>query len=132
MSFSTSLGTSSSSTSAPPYYVALEVLLSRDYDEKVVLLLGGILGFLQESSQRLSTEQALSMFLNLLASLFFSLSKFARLYPHPNILTVEKKHIKDDSGAVLPIKIHRDDDSGQILNLMFVWVEDREKPFGCP
>ncbi|KAK7263099.1 hypothetical protein RJT34_30683 [Clitoria ternatea] len=29
-----------------------------------------------------------------------------------------------DSGSVLPIKIHRDEETGQILNLVFVWAED--------
>lgn len=29
-----------------------------------------------------------------------------------------------ESGAVLPIKIHRDAESGKILNLVFVWAED--------
>ncbi|KAK7251080.1 hypothetical protein RIF29_33964 [Crotalaria pallida] len=28
------------------------------------------------------------------------------------------------SGTVLPIKIHRDEESGKILNLVFVWAED--------
>ncbi|KAL2333596.1 hypothetical protein Fmac_014809 [Flemingia macrophylla] len=32
-----------------------------------------------------------------------------------------------DSGTVLPIKIHRDEESGQILNLVFVWAEDGMK-----
>ncbi|QCD81664.1 uncharacterized protein LOC114175195 [Vigna unguiculata] len=29
-----------------------------------------------------------------------------------------------ESGTVLPIKIHRDEESGQILNLVFVWAEE--------
>ncbi|WJX67889.1 hypothetical protein P8452_52316 [Trifolium repens] len=29
-----------------------------------------------------------------------------------------------ESGTVLPIKIHRDEESGNILNLVFVWAED--------
>ncbi|KAE9614324.1 hypothetical protein Lal_00016739 [Lupinus albus] len=29
-----------------------------------------------------------------------------------------------ESGNVLPIKIHRDEESGKILNLVFVWAED--------
>ncbi|XP_059457885.1 uncharacterized protein LOC132187555 [Corylus avellana] len=29
-----------------------------------------------------------------------------------------------ESGPVLPIKIHRDEESGNILNLVFVWAED--------
>lgn len=29
-----------------------------------------------------------------------------------------------ESGTVLPIKIHRDKESGKILNLVFVWAED--------
>ncbi|XP_027347369.1 uncharacterized protein LOC113858809 isoform X1 [Abrus precatorius] len=29
-----------------------------------------------------------------------------------------------ESGTVLPIKIHRDEESGQILNMVFVWAED--------
>nr|KYP47990.1 50S ribosomal protein L25 [Cajanus cajan] len=32
-----------------------------------------------------------------------------------------------ESGTVLPIKIHRDEESGQILNLVFVWAEDGMK-----
>ncbi|KAM7263963.1 hypothetical protein ACFE04_001646 [Oxalis oulophora] len=29
-----------------------------------------------------------------------------------------------DSGHVLPVKIHRDEESGKILNLVFVWAEE--------
>ncbi|MED6185307.1 hypothetical protein PIB30_055821 [Stylosanthes scabra] len=29
-----------------------------------------------------------------------------------------------ESGTVLPIKIHRDEESGKILNMVFVWAED--------
>ncbi|XVF15603.1 hypothetical protein REPUB_Repub09cG0168600 [Reevesia pubescens] len=29
-----------------------------------------------------------------------------------------------ESGRVLPIKIHRDEESGKILNLVFVWADD--------
>ncbi|KAL1369611.1 hypothetical protein HN51_000005 [Arachis hypogaea] len=29
-----------------------------------------------------------------------------------------------ESGTVLPIKIHRDEESGKVLNLVFVWAED--------
>ncbi|CAJ1942743.1 unnamed protein product [Sphenostylis stenocarpa] len=32
-----------------------------------------------------------------------------------------------ESGTVLPIKIHKDEESGQILNLVFVWAEDGMK-----
>ncbi|KAG5098040.1 hypothetical protein JHK82_047894 [Glycine max] len=32
-----------------------------------------------------------------------------------------------ESGTVLPIKIHRDEESGKILNLVFVWAEDGMK-----
>ncbi|CAH9145491.1 unnamed protein product [Cuscuta epithymum] len=32
-----------------------------------------------------------------------------------------------ESGKVLPIKIHRDKESGKILNLVFVWAEDGSK-----
>lgn len=32
-----------------------------------------------------------------------------------------------ESGKVLPIKIHRDEDTGKILNLVFVWAEDGTK-----
>ncbi|KAJ8764352.1 hypothetical protein K2173_006092 [Erythroxylum novogranatense] len=29
-----------------------------------------------------------------------------------------------ESGKVLPIKVHRDEESGKVLNLVFVWAED--------
>ncbi|KAF5949768.1 hypothetical protein HYC85_011761 [Camellia sinensis] len=29
-----------------------------------------------------------------------------------------------ESGTILPIKIHRDEESGKILNLVFVWVDE--------
>ncbi|XP_065876598.1 uncharacterized protein [Euphorbia lathyris] len=29
-----------------------------------------------------------------------------------------------DSGTILPIKVHRDEETGNILNLVFVWAED--------
>ncbi|EOX91329.1 hypothetical protein QUC31_003065 [Theobroma cacao] len=32
-----------------------------------------------------------------------------------------------DSGRVLPIKIHRDEESGKILNLVFVWADEGTK-----
>ncbi|KAJ8567231.1 hypothetical protein K7X08_019439 [Anisodus acutangulus] len=32
-----------------------------------------------------------------------------------------------ESGKVLPIKIHRDEETGKILNLVFVWAEDGTK-----
>ncbi|KAK7331116.1 hypothetical protein VNO77_25330 [Canavalia gladiata] len=77
----------------------------------------------------------------------------ARLASKKHLITVEKKQIKAilnsveapffcstrfplqiragsgsshllESGTVLPIKIHRDEESGQILNLVFVWAED--------
>ncbi|XP_010484577.1 PREDICTED: uncharacterized protein LOC104762878 isoform X1 [Camelina sativa] len=32
-----------------------------------------------------------------------------------------------ESGRVLPLKIHRDEETGKILNLVFVWADDGEK-----